>query len=162
MTDDPTESEAAAFAALLLKTPTEPFKAAIAMFPDDTRRALWVANHWVSHPGVLAANEIIKEQQGEFAGLPDKVELSRKIWERMQGTVTHDGRVIPPVADDFVKLAKLYAEVRSFISKPEAGPTVNVIVPRAIEIPTHGTNEEWESAAEKQQRELLNVSRSRH
>lgn len=154
--------EKAAFAALLLKTPTEPFKAALALFPDNTSRALWVANHWVADAEVLAAIKRLKEEMGEFAGLADKSELARDIWQRMQGTQTADGRTIPPTADDYAKLAKLYAEVRGFIEKPQSGPAVQVIVPRAIEVPTHGSNEDWEAAAAKQQRELLDVSRSRH
>lgn len=163
MSDARNESEEkAAFAALLLKTPNEPFKAALALFPDNTSRALWVANHWVADPEVLAAQKNLKDTLGEFAGLADKSELARSIWERMQGTQTADGRTIPPTADDFAKLAKLYAEVRGFIEKPQTGPAVQVIVPRAIEVPTHGTAEEWEAAAAKQQRELLDVSRSRH
>lgn len=159
----PNESEEkAAFAALLLKTPTEPFKAALALFPDNTSRALWVANHWVNDPEVLAAQKRNKEEFGEFAGLADKVDLARDIWQRMQGTTTPDGRQIIPSPDDYAKLAKLYAEVRGFIEKPQTGPAVQVVFPRAIEVPTHGSNEDWEAAAAKQQRELLDVSRSRH
>lgn len=161
---NPTPNEAeekAAFAVLLLKTPNEPFKAAIALFPDNTPRALWVANHWVADPEVLAAIEAIKADKGEMAFLPTKAELAKDIWDRMQGK-RPDGSIVPPSPDDYAKLAKLYADIRNFIEKPATGPAVTVVIPRAIEVPTHGTDDQWELAAEKQQTELLNVSRSRH
>ncbi len=151
------------FAELLLKTPDEPFKAALALFPDDVSRALWVAAHWPADPDVKAAQEEALADSGSLSFLPSKAELARDIWQRMQGTKTVEGRLISPDADDYAKLAKLYAEVMNFIEKPSITTNVNnVIVPKVIEIPNYGTAEEWENAATKQQRELLNVSRSRH
>lgn len=153
--------EKAAYAALLLKDP-DPFRAALTLFPDNTNRALWVANHWPKDEEVKTLISKVKENNDEMDFLPGKADLARDIWDRMKGK-RPDGSTIPPDSESYTKLAKLYAEVRGFIEKP-AAPIVNnnVIVPRAIEVPTHGTTEEWELAAEKQQRELLNVSRSRH
>lgn len=153
--------EKAAYASLLLKE-RDPFKAALSLFPNNTNRALWVANHWPNDPEVIEAKTALMQEGGDMGFLPDKAELARDIWNRMQGAVTADGRTIPPTADDYAKLAKLYADVRGFIEKPQNNQNVTVVVPKAIEVPTHGTNDEWELAAAKQQQELLNVSRSRH
>lgn len=159
MTED---EEKAAFAIGLLKQPNEPFKVALSIFPDNTNRALWVAHHWPNDPAVKAEQKRVADDDNAGDFLPSKGDLARAIWQKMEGSTNSEGRVIVPIMEDYVKLAKLYAEVRGFIEKPGTGPAVNVIIPRAIEVPTHGTNDEWEAAAERQQRELLNVSRSRH
>lgn len=163
MTDETNESEEkAAYAALLLKE-NDPFKAALSLFPNNTNRALRVANEWPKDDEVKAEVKRLRESDDVMSLLPDKADLARDIWQRMQGATLPNGVVIPPTADEYSKLAKLYAEVRGFIEKPSApSQNVTVVVPKAIEVPTHGTNEEWELAAERQQRELLNVSRSRH
>lgn len=162
MTEENKESqEKATYAGLLLKE-RDPFKAALALFPNNTNRALWVANHWPNDPEVIEAKAALVQEGGNMSFLPDKAELARDIWERMQGTTTADGRTIPPTPDDYAKLAKLYADVRGFIEKPQNNQNVTVVVPKAIEVPTHGSNEDWEQAAAKQQQDLLNVSRSRH
>ena len=153
--------EKAAYAALLLKDP-DPFRSALALFPNNTNRALWVANHWPQDAEVVGLLAKIRENNDEMSFLPGKPDLARDIWDRMQGK-RPDGSIVPPTTEDYAKLAKLYAEVRGFIEKPAAAVVNNnVVVPRAIEVPTHGTDEDWEAAAEKQQQELLNVSRSRH
>lgn len=155
------QEEKAAFAALLLKMPNDPFKAALELV-SDTTRALRIAMEWPKDPIVKAETERLTEGEGALSFLPGKGELLRDIWDRMQGQVGAAGTIIKPTPDDYAKLAKLYAEVRGFIEKPQSGPAVQVIIPRAIEVPTHGTDEQWESAAATQQRELLDVSRSRH
>ena len=155
------DKEKAAYAAFLLKE-RDPFKAALQLFPNNTNRALWVANHWPNDETVLAAKAELLQEQGEDSFLPGKSELARDIWQRMQGTTLPNGVVIPPTPEEYAKLAKLYADVRGFIEKPQNNQNVTVFIPKAIEVPTHGSDEDWEAAAERQQRELLNVSRSRH
>lgn len=154
--------EKAAFAALLLRH-RDPFKAATILHPDNTNRALWIAAHFPKDAEFLAIMEKMQESIDPMDLLPGKAELAQSIWDRMTGKLD-DGKKGYVSADDFGKLAKLYAEVRGFIEKPSTtiNNNNNVIVPKAIEVPTHGTDEEWERAALKQQEESLNVSRSRH
>lgn len=157
------DDEKQAFAMLSLQFPAEPFKAALKLFPANTNRALWVATHWPKDAQVKAYIAEFVEDQGEFAGLAGKAELARDIWNRMQGHITESGVAVLPSADDYVKLAKLYAEVRGFIEKPAA--TTNVftgVSQKVIEAPVHSSDEAWEQAAEQQQRDLLNVSRTKH
>lgn len=138
------------FAELLLKHPNDPFKAALILFPDNTNRALMVASQWPFDSEVIAARNELNED--DF--LPSKADLARSIWERMQNERL--------TADDYTKLGKLYADIRGFIQKASTNVSVEAVFPRAIEVPTHGTNDQWEVAAEQQQKDLLNVSRSRH
>jgi len=143
-----------AFAVELLKNPADAFKAALQVFPDDTGLALRAAHTWPKDPFVLAEQERITSEEGEGAFLPGKAELCRKIWERLQKDYV--------VTEDFVKIAKLYAEVRGFIEKPNTNIVTNVVTNKVMVVKDLGTNDEWEMKAERQQRELLNVSTSRH
>lgn len=162
MSNENEPEEKAAFAALLL-TERDPFKAALTLFPSNINRALRVATEWTHDPVVRAEQARIKESGGAMSLLPDKAALAADIWDKMQGPIQPNGTRMPPSPDDYTKLAKLYADVRGFIEK--SAPIINnnnVIVPKVIEVHNHGTDEDWEVAAERQQQELLNVSRSRH
>lgn len=160
MTTTNEAEEKAAFAAMLLRE-SDPFKVALELYPDNTNRALRVANEWPKDPEVLEIQRKLMGDSDNLSFLPSKAELARDIWERMKGTPVN-GVNIPTTAEEYTKLAKLYAEVRGFIEKPQNNQNVTVVVPKVIEMPTHGTDEDWEAAAAKQQRELLDVSRSRH
>lgn len=151
MTRDEEAEAKKRYAYALIRTP-DPLGAALELYPDDTKIAAWIAKHWSKDPEVIAEKDRLKETIGA-KGLADKSDLSRAIWDRMNG---------PILSDDFAKLAKIYAEVNGFIEKP-APPnvTANIIIPKVIEIPNHGTDANWEALAEKQQKDLLNVSRSK-
>ena len=45
--------EKRAFAELLLQNPNEPFKVALQLYPENTNRALWVANTWPGDAEVM-------------------------------------------------------------------------------------------------------------
>lgn len=162
MTDQRNESEEkAAYAALLLKE-RDPFKAALQLFPDNTNRALWVANHWPIDAEVKAEQERLMGEDDGSSFLPSKAELARDIWQRMQGTTLANGVTIPPTPEEYAKLAKLYADVRGFIEKPQTNVNVNNITQRVVEVPVFQSESEWENAAARQQRELLENARTRH
>uniref|UniRef100_A0AAU7YTF4 Terminase small subunit n=1 Tax=Stenotrophomonas phage vB_SmaS_QH3 TaxID=3229738 RepID=A0AAU7YTF4_9CAUD len=161
MTDERNESEEkAAYAALLLKE-RDPFKAALQLFPDNTNRALWVANHWPNDDEVKAEQTRLSNEEGD-SFLLSKREFLQDIEQRMRGTVYPNGAVIPPTPEEYAKLAKLYADVRGFIEKPQTNVNVNNIMQRVVEVPVFQSESEWEAAAAKQQRELLNNARTRH
>lgn len=154
--DEQEQKEKAAFAALLIRMPTEPFPAALQVIPNDTGRALKASFEWPHDEFVIAEMKRLKEQSADIDLLPNKAELCQKIWDKLNGT----GYMTP---EDFVKTAKLYAEVRGFIEKPSNAVTVqNNFVQKVIEVANHGSDDQWEAAAAKQQQELLNVARTRH
>lgn len=147
------EAHKTAFAVAFLKTPDDAFKAACTVFPDDMGKALRAAHTWQKDSFVVYEMERLTGEDGEDAFLPGKAELCRKIWSKLNKEFVDN--------EDFTKLAKLYADVRGFIQK--ADTTVNVaVVNKVMVVKDLGSNEEWESKAERQQRELLNVSTSRH
>jgi len=142
----------AEFARLLLRTPEDPFKAALMLFPDNTSRALRVANEWPADPEVIAAQAAIVEDEGEMSFLPTKADLARSIWSRMQGD-----RICP---EDFAKLGKLYAEVRGFIEKPQTNINTNVnnVTNRVMVVRESASDADWETKLRKQQEDLTNAS----
>lgn len=144
--------EKAAFAALLIRYPKEPFKAALELWPLDVSLALRRSNEWPNDKAVLAELKRLRNEGDDMEMLPGKSELAIEVWNKMQDCS----------ADDFAKLAKLYAELRGYIEKPSPSTNVNVFTQKCIEVPTLGSNQEWEDAVAKQQTELLNVSRSKH
>lgn len=143
------------YAALLLKHPNDYFAAALELYPGDTSKALLIMRDWPTDPIVIDAKFAKLEDVGELAMLPDKAMLARKVWDLLDRTEMEP--------EEFVKVAKLYAEIRGYIEKP--GLTVNnntQVNNRVMVIKDLGTDAEWESTAAAQQRNLLNVSTSRH
>ena len=147
------------FAESLMRHPKDPFKAALEVFPDNTQKALWAANYWPNDAEVISFKNRIKESSDEFSFLPSKAELAHDIWMRMHGEGYVAGKVISIGADDYAKLAKLYADVRGFIEKPQTTINTNVVAPKVIEVPVYNNADKWEKDAAKQQTDLLNDSR---
>ena len=98
-----------AFAAALLKSPTDPFKAALSIITSSTVHALHAANFWPNDAAVKAEVERLKAEEGELSFLPNKADLARSLWERAHGERTSN--------DDFTKIARLYAEIMDFVPK---------------------------------------------
>lgn len=142
------------FAKFLLEV-ADPFKAALQLFTEqsDLHKALKVATEWPHDKDVKNFIKKIKENEDSIDTLPSKKELAQSIWEKME---------VCKYPKDYAKLAKLYAEVRGFIEKPDNKPIVNINQNRVMVVKDLGTAEDWENKAAKQQRDLLNVSTSKH
>lgn len=111
-----------AFAVELLKTPSDPFRAALSVFSKNTNKALRVANEWPADPFVISEIKRLKEE-GELSFLPSKADLARSLWERAHSERTCN--------DDFTKMARLYAEIMDFVpksSKVEANVKTSSVV----------------------------------
>jgi len=139
------------FAEALLRTPTDPFRAALTVFGNDTATALRISNLWPYDLYVLQRQAELLEQFGPDEYLPTKQQVARRIYE-----------VGENAADNKDKLAafKLYAELRGFVPKGE-GVTNNLTVNnnRVMIMKDFGTDEQWESAAVGQQTKLIEHSR---
>lgn len=156
MTDTKIDPEKAAYAALLLSE-SDPFKAALTLFPNpsDLGKALRIAQEWAKDPLVIAEKERLNSDECRLEQLPGKSDLALAIWNRLNHKHTDN--------EDFAKLAKLYADMRGYIAKPETNINVHANVDnRVMRIKDLGSDKDWEAKAERQQRELLNVSTSRH
>lgn len=148
MSDEELKAE---YARLLLKH-SDPFKAALQLFPDNTSRALRVANEWPNDPEVMAAQADLLDEDGELSYLPTKADFARNLWDKMQ-----EDRIAP---EDYAKLGKLYADVRGFIEKPQTtiNNNNNVTNNRVMVVRENGSDEDWEAKLRKQQEGLTNAS----
>jgi hypothetical protein len=139
-----------AFAAALLRSPDDPFTAALAVFGTDTRTALYVSQEWVRDLYVLQKQAELLEQFGEDEFLPSKATLARDVFNFARST--KDGK-------EKIAAYKLYAEVRGMIEKQTAIANVTVNNNRVMVVKDHGTDDDWETAARIQQAKLIEHSR---
>lgn len=150
-----TESEEkAAFAQAMVSANMNPLEAGQLVYPGNFNRAAQIASMWHNDAEVKSLiAEIKKAEIAESGVSEDEKYVEEKLKEIIETARFHD---------DKIKALDKLMDLKGLSKKPQSGPAVQVVIPRAIEVPTHGTNEEWEAAAAQQQRELLNVSRSRH
>ncbi len=150
--DDEINERKRFFARALILTPNEPWAAAQRTFPDDTGAAFKAARDWVLDETVIEAMGALRgayRDTGDQLGLPTKEDLIRSMWKRL-----HDPDLY---ADDFAKIAKVYADVRGYIAKEtkiETSTTNNVsnvmLVPHAL------TDDDWQKGLAENQHELTN------
>jgi hypothetical protein len=138
------------FAELSLREP-DAFKVALVIYPNDTGRALRVANEWPNDPQVKTFRQsfVDAEEDGETAFLPSKADAARLAW--------NIARDADKFTEDRLKALKLYSEIRGFIEKQAVAVTQNNITQnRVLIVRDHGTNDEWEKALRSQQKRLVN------
>ena len=146
--------EKSAFAQAMISANMNPLEAGQLVHPANFNLAAQIASMWHNDPEVKSLIAEIKKAAVEESGVSED---ERYVEEKLKDIIENCS-----FADDRIKALDKLMELKGLAKKPQNGPTVQVVIPRAIEVPTHGTNEEWEAAAAAQQRELLNVSRSRH
>lgn len=148
------QEEKLKFAEAMISANMNPLEAGQLVHPANFNRAAQIASMWHNDAEVKSLiAQIKKAAQAETGVSEDEKYVEEKLKHIIENC---------PHADYRIKALDKLMELKGLSKKPQTGPAVQVVIPRAIEVPTHGTNEEWEAAAAKQQRELLNVSRSRH
>lgn len=148
--DDETELKRR-FAVELLKQPNEPFQAAVAVFGDDTGRALQASHRWPQDAVVIAAMQQAIEELGDMHFLPTKAQLAREAYNIGTDPKVH--------VDDRLKAMRLYADIRGYIDKQGANVVVNNLTQNKVMlVRDHGSNEDWETAAAEQQRKLIEAA----
>jgi hypothetical protein len=148
------QEEKLKFAEAMISANMNPLEAGQLVHPANFNRAAQIASMWHNDAEVKSLiAQIKKAAQAETGVSEDEKYVEEKLKHIIENC---------PHADDRIKALDKLMELKGLSKKPQTGPAVQVVIPRAIEVPTHGTDEEWEAAAAKQQRELLNVSRSRH
>ena len=148
------QEEKRKFAEAMISANMNPLEAGQLVHPANFNRAAQIASMWHNDAEVKSLiAQIKKAAQAETGVSEDEKYVEEKLKHIIENC---------PHADDRIKALDKLMELKGLSKKPQTGPAVQVVIPRAIEVPTHGTNEEWEAAAAAQQRELLNVSRSRH
>jgi hypothetical protein len=149
--------EKTAFAQAMISAKMNPLEAGQLVHPCNFARAAQIASMWHNDAEVKEIISELKNAEIEESGISEDEkyveEKLKEIIENSRGLYADETKI---------KALDKLMELKGLSKKPQNGASVQVVIPRAIEIPTHGTNEEWENAAAQQQRELLNVSRSRH
>lgn len=148
------QEEKLKFAEAMISANMNPLEAGQLVHPANFNRAAQIASMWHNDAEVKSLIAQIKKAEQIETGVSED---EKYVEEKLKHIIENC-----PHADDRIKALDKLMELKGLSKKPQTGPAVQVVIPRAIEVPTHGTDEEWEAAAAKQQRELLNVSRSRH
>jgi len=141
------------FAEELLRNPNDPYGAAYRLFGTDTIRALQVSQTWVIDPYVLEVQAELLKEFGEDEYLPSKAILARRVFDLADRPNTD--------VKDRLAAYKLYAEIRSFIAKPETNiqNIQNNTNLRVMVVKDFGNDGEWETKARKHQTKLIEHSR---
>lgn len=142
-----------AFAEALFSANMNPLVAGQKLFPDDFTRAARIASELRNDPEVLALVAELKKATAAQAGLSeDEIYIESRLKEII------DGKDAAP--DDKVKALSKLMDLKG-LSKQPVSSSVQIVAPRAIEVPVHGDDRQWENAAMRQQAELLNASRQK-
>lgn len=145
----------AKFARQWLKTPRNPFQAALAVFGTDTGRALLASKEWINDPVVLAEQAHILETEGFRVGLPTKEEYARKIIDAAEETLPDGTSRV--AFEDKLKAYRLFGEVMGYIERP-ASTTINnnpQTINRVMIVKEHGSDDDWERRLQNQQQKLI-------
>lgn len=138
------------FAEFLSKL-SDPYKAAHRIFPEDTKLAIQAAREWPTDRTVIDFLNEKSLSKDDVDELPTKADLARCVWDRMNEPMTEN--------EDFVKMAKLYAEIRGFVEKPKDGAQVNVQnVSNVLVVKENGDFDNWSNGLAQQQERLINGS----
>ena len=134
------------YAANLLRT-QDPFKAAFATTPN-TGEALVIGRDWPHDPVVQAEMDKLLSKEGAKTFLPTKETQAKDIYALATNEKT--------AVEDRLKAHRLYAEVMGFIEKPsQNGGNVNILNQGVMIVKDHGSDEDWQDKAAKQQKALL-------
>ena len=135
------------FAKALLKNPKGIYEAASLVAEDDSER-FRIARDW---PGDEEVRSLMLEIEGksendDILGLPSKTQFIREIWTRLESSLD---------SEEFVKLAKLYADVRGYVIKPTEGTANVTLTNKVMIVPQLPSHDVWESEARQQQKMLM-------
>lgn len=120
---DEFEQEKLQFAVLFLRaqmqaqSPAEldnaAFAAALLLFPDDTRRALYVSRFWTADPIVMREVARMEREGGDGSQLPGKNEIARRAW------IMANDRFL--AAKDRLSALRLYGEILGHLKGEGSG-----------------------------------------
>lgn len=144
------EDQKRAFAAELLRNDGDGFKAAFALFGEDTGKALQLGRIWLTDPVVIAEQDKLLRSSDAKTFLPSKEQQARDVY-KMATDATQ------PI-DDRLKAHRLYAEIMGHIEKPNVQAGTNILNQGVMIVRDAGSNDDWEAKAIAHQRSLTNVT----
>ncbi|HVY53533.1 MAG TPA: hypothetical protein VHA13_03345 [Gammaproteobacteria bacterium] len=90
-----------------------PFKAACEVFGDDTNTAVWVSQHWLNDPIVVATRDKYLEAANVSQSLLDKEQLARKFLKMAEEKNASNTFYILD-GKDRLKALELYAQIMGY------------------------------------------------
>ena len=135
-----------AFAAALLRHPTNHVAAAQQVVPFDMGLCVQIAQLWPFDDVVQEETQKLTKEKGQSAFLPGKADLKRKVWDEIQTCNDHEHRF---------KLMEFYGKMIGAIERP--APTLvnnGQMVLGAMVVKEMGTNADWENTGVAQQAAL--------
>ena len=151
-----TESEEkAAFAQAMISANMNPLEAGQLVHPANFNRAAQIASMWHNDAEVKAMiAELKKAEIAESGKDDDDVYLEEKLKHAVESADNWRDRI---------RAIEIYAEVKGKKKKEAPSQNVTVLIPKVIAASDYSTDAvKWESDLLAQQRELQNVSRSKH
>jgi hypothetical protein len=132
-----------------------PLEAGQLVHPANFNRAAQIASMWHNDAEVKALIvEIKKAEVAESGKDDDDVYLEEKLKQAVESADTWRDRI---------RAIEIYAEVKGKKKKEAPSQNVTVLIPKVIAASDYSTDKEkWETDLLAQQRELQNVSRSKH
>lgn len=142
------QATARVFARAYVDNDYNEFVAALTIWKGDSQKAIKMSAVMLANPLVLEAIKHFESDEGIV--LPTKNQFSRELWNKLKA------------ADpgDYHKLAELYAKVNGWLDKTSDGPQAGV-VPRVMQVPIYGSDEDWEKDAARKQAELKKTVKRR-
>lgn len=138
-----------AYAAAMLRL-GDAFKAACAVFPNDTARAVSAALPLSRDPDVLRRMEALRQTAGDEDFLPTRADIARELY-----ALGVDGG---NEAKDRIQAFKTFAELMGYAPKPGAGDTTNNITQNNVMVVREIPPDAWEARAIEQQAKLINAA----
>lgn len=126
------------------------FKAAQAVFPHDTGRAVISAHPLANDPRVLSLIETMRQAEGAEAFLPTKADVARELY-----SIGIDAGVD---AGQRINAFKTFADLMGYIPRDknavQTGNTTNNVM-----IVMERSEDDWQSGAIEQQKKLVDAAR---
>ena len=149
------QEEKVKFAEAMISANMNPLEAGQLVHPGNFNRAAQIASMWHNDAEVKAMiAELKKAAAVETGEDEDDVYLKEKLKEAIEGADSWRERI---------NAMNLYAEIKGKKKKEAPSQNVTVLMPKVIAASDYSTDAvKWESDLLAQQRELQNVSRSKH
>ena len=149
------QEEKRKFAEAMISANMNPLEAGQLVHPGNFNRAAQIASMWHNDAEVKAMiAELKKAEIAESGEDEDDVYLKEKLKEAIEGADSWRERI---------NAMNLYAEIKGKKKKESPSQNVTVLIPKVIAASDYSTDAgKWESDLLAQQRELQNVSRSKH
>lgn len=146
--------EKAEFARAMISTGGNPLESGQLVYPANFNMAAHAAHRLHSDPEVLQLIAEFKKAKQEESGISDEEAYAEEMLRD----------IIENSIDREIKLKAigLFMELKGISKKPQTSNNLNVIVPRAIEVPYFQEVSEWEKGLASNQKTLKDESTSRH